>query len=228
MKKREILRIGDLSVDLDTRQVHRDGQEIQLGRLSFDLLEVLIREAPSALSSDEIVQRVWSGDIVSDETVKQRVSLLRRALGRAPSGEYVETLRGYGYRLGLPVEGTTESEPDVPLSQSGPGRLMRTIILILAIISLILLITVLATVVRQVKRLSDGGGSDPCAIISAPVSNDSVQEWAGDPDHGRCLSRFEEYEDAKPTVPVQRVSLDDQLRSGGIADLRQESHLDER
>ena len=81
----------------------RDGTELSLGKLSFDLLDALIRAAPTALSSDEIVARVWSGDAVSDENIKQRVSLLRRAL-------------------------------------------------VLAVISLLLLITVLAIAARQLKR----------------------------------------------------------------------------
>lgn len=176
MKKRAILQVGDLTVDLDTRQVTRNGEEIRLGRLSFDLLEALIRAAPAALSSDEIVQRVWSGDIVTDETVKQRVSLLRRALGQAPAGEYLETLRGFGYRLGVPVEGADDAEPSAPVPEVGPGRLMRTIILILAILSLILLITVLATAVRQVKRLSDGGEGSPAHPTTVVAGSEDFED----------------------------------------------------
>jgi len=158
---REIVQLGDLTVDLEARRVTRSGEELQLGRLSFDLFEALIRAAPAALSNDDIVQKVWSGDIVSDETVKQRVSLLRRALGQAPGREYVETLRGFGYRLGVSPEGAGNAEPVTAAPRSAPGRLARTIILILAILSLIMLIAVLATAVRQVKRFSDGGEGRP-------------------------------------------------------------------
>ena len=90
MKKREIIELGDLEVDLEARRVSRGGEEIQLGRLSFELLEALIRAAPAALSTEEIVQAVWAGDIVTDETVKQRVSLLRRALGQGNGRENLQ------------------------------------------------------------------------------------------------------------------------------------------
>lgn len=167
VKKREFIQLGDLAVDLDARRVTRSGEELQLGRLSFDLLEALIQAAPAALSSDDIVQRVWSGDIVSDETVKQRVSLLRRALGQEPGREYVVTLRGFGYRLGMSPEGVDIAEPVATASKPSPGRLARTLILILAILSLIMLIVVLATAVRQVKRMSGGGeGRPPHTLLS--------------------------------------------------------------
>lgn len=163
VKKREIIELGDLSVDLEARQVRRGDEEIQLGRLSFELLEALIRAAPAALSADEIVQTVWAGDIVSDETVKQRVSLLRRALGQGSGREYVETLRGYGYRLGMEIEGADTPEATVSRPDRGLGRVPRIIILTLVILSLLLLIVVLATAIRQVKRMSslEGAGPEP-------------------------------------------------------------------
>lgn len=171
VKEREILQLGDLTVDLEARRVARNGEEIQLGRLSFDLLEALIQASPAALSNDEIVQRVWSGDIVSDETVKQRVSLLRRALGQAPGRDYVVTLRGFGYRLGVPADGADRAEPVTAASNPVPGRIARAVILILVILSLILLIVVLATAVRQVKRMSGGreGLPEPSVTVLAPT-----------------------------------------------------------
>ncbi|MGB5658440.1 MAG: winged helix-turn-helix domain-containing protein [Thermoanaerobaculia bacterium] len=165
MKKRQILHFGDLTVDLEARQVTRSGEELQLGRLSFDLLAALIQAAPAALSSDDIVQRVWSGEIVSDETVKQRVSLLRRALGQAPGRDYVVTLRGFGYRLGMRPSGATSLESDTSAPDPVPGRLARNVILILVILSLVLLIAVLATAVRQVKRMSSGGEGRPTPYL---------------------------------------------------------------
>ena len=167
MKTRETLELGDLTVDLGARQVRRQGEEIQLGRLSFDLLAALIRAAPAALSNEEIVDRVWSGDIVSDETVKQRVSLLRRALGQEPGKEYIETLRGFGYRLAVDLDSVDAPIAAASTSDRTPGRWARILILALVILSLILLITVLATAVRQVKRMSDGGGDRPVPAVSS-------------------------------------------------------------
>ena len=159
MKPHEIIALGDLEIDLGARRVTRDGRELELGRLSFDLLEALIAAAPAALSNDEIVARVWSGDAVTDENIKQRVSLLRRALGQRPGREYVQTLRGFGYRLAAepqvlaPAGGAAEAIPPPP---PRPERLARRLLLILAIVSLVLLITVLAIAARQLKRVKVG------------------------------------------------------------------------
>ena len=153
MKKRQIIVLGDLEVDLGARCVSRDGAEIALSRLSFDLLQALIEAAPVALSNDEIVARVWSAHAVSDENIKQRVSLLRRALGQSAELPYVETLRGFGYRLG--VEPRRRESPTAAAARAGAGseRLPRVLLLVLAIISFILLITVLAIAARQLKRM---------------------------------------------------------------------------
>jgi len=57
------------------------------------------------------------------------------------------------------------AEPVAVAPKPAPGRLARTIILILAILSLIMLIAVLATAVRQVKRMSDGGEGRPAYTL---------------------------------------------------------------
>lgn len=167
--------LGDLRVDLGARRVTREGVELNLGKLSFDLLEALVRAAPAALSNDEIVARVWSGDAVTDENIKQRVSLLRRALAGESDREYVETLRGFGYRLAdeprplsrdaAPAAGTA-GQP-VPARSE---RLARTLILILAIVSLLLLIAVLAIAVRQLKRTRVGALPDADPAQEAPIA----------------------------------------------------------
>ena len=168
MKKREIIELGDLEVDLEARRVSRGGEEIQLGRLSFELLEALIRAAPAALSTEEIVQAVWAGDIVTDETVKQRVSLLRRALGQGNGREYVATLRGHGYRLGIEIAETGSPRVGSSRSDGVRGRLPRILILGLVILSLLLLVTMLATAIRRVKRMSglESGGGEPRVELS--------------------------------------------------------------
>jgi DNA-binding winged helix-turn-helix (wHTH) protein/Tfp pilus assembly protein PilF len=97
--------IADLTVDFARRKVLRDdGTEIPLSALSFDTLKALIEAAPAVLSANELIDRAWRGTVVSDETVTQRIRLLRQALQddrRQP--RYIETLRNAGYRLIPPV-----------------------------------------------------------------------------------------------------------------------------
>jgi len=77
---RERYRVGDLSVDVGAATVERDGEPLKLPGLSFDLLVALARHAPDVVDHDTLADEVWSQVVVSDETIMQRVTLLRRAL----------------------------------------------------------------------------------------------------------------------------------------------------
>ena len=95
-----VYRVGDLTVDVGRASVVRDGRDVALPRLSFDLLLALIDAAPRVVSHDELMSRVWPGLVVGPETVSQRVKLLRDSLdddSKAP--RYIVGVRGRGYRL---------------------------------------------------------------------------------------------------------------------------------
>ena len=93
-------RVGDLVLDVGRAQVLRDGSEVPLPKLSFDLLLALAESAPRVVSLDDLMTRVWQGVIVSPETISQRAKLLRDSLGDDPrQPRYVASVRGRGYRL---------------------------------------------------------------------------------------------------------------------------------
>ncbi len=92
--------VGDLTVDAGMHRVAIDRREIKLPKLSFQLLMALVHAAPDMLTTDRIIEIVWSGRVVSNETVTQRVKLLRQAIGDdATSPKYIGVVRGEGYRL---------------------------------------------------------------------------------------------------------------------------------
>ena len=101
----------DLEVDLVRQTVKREGDAIELPDLSFRLLAALIRCAPEMIGKDALVREVWGEVVVSDETLSQRVRLLRQALdedGQDP--RYMTSVRGRGYRLICPVEPLATAE----------------------------------------------------------------------------------------------------------------------
>jgi len=113
--------VGDLQVNVVEQRVFREGVEIALPRLSFELLLALVEAAPALVTTEQLLDRVWPGLVVNPETVAQRVKLLRTALGddaRAP--RYLQVLRGRGYRLAAPVTRLEDTE-DSPalLPESG-------------------------------------------------------------------------------------------------------------
>lgn len=99
-----VFRVGDLAVDLGVVRVERDGVEIPLPKLSFDLLVAFVAIGDRVATLDELMTLVWPGLVVSPETVSQRVKLLRDALGDDPRHpRYIAGVRGRGYRLIVPV-----------------------------------------------------------------------------------------------------------------------------
>jgi len=99
------LRILDIEIDVASGTVWRDGEVIDLADLSYRLLLTLATRAPAMVSKDELIAEVWGGVVVSDETLMQRVRLLRQALGDdSQNPRYIAAVRGRGYRLSAPVE----------------------------------------------------------------------------------------------------------------------------
>ncbi|MGB5688438.1 MAG: winged helix-turn-helix domain-containing protein [Woeseiaceae bacterium] len=90
----------DLLVDMDRGTVSRGKQPIDLPELSYRLFAVLVGHAPHAVSKDDLIREVWGNVVVGDETLAQRVRLLRQALGEdSQAPRYIESVRGRGYRL---------------------------------------------------------------------------------------------------------------------------------
>jgi len=120
-------RIDDLLIDSGTQRVFRDGAEIALPKLSFDLLMALTRAAPNTVSQEELIRQVWIGLVVSPETVTQRVKLLRDALSDdSQSPRYVGLVRGRGYRL-LPTPVSVATAPEKVLKAAAGPRPSRRI-----------------------------------------------------------------------------------------------------
>ncbi len=93
-------RVLDLDIDLDRETVFRGKQAIDLPELSFRLLAVLVSHAPDKVSKDDLIRLVWDDVIVGDETLAQRVRLLRQALDEdSQDPRYFASVRGRGYRL---------------------------------------------------------------------------------------------------------------------------------
>ena len=92
--------LQDLLIDTGMRNVSRNGSPVKLPDLSFELLVELIKAAPAARSAAQLTTSVWGAAHVSNETIAQRVTLLRKALGDDPkTPRYIRTVRGKGYAI---------------------------------------------------------------------------------------------------------------------------------
>ena len=91
--------VGDLTMDEDSHEVSRDGQEIRLTATEFELLRYFMRNPKRVLSKAQILDRVWQYDFGGQPNIVELyVSYIRRKVdaGRVPM---IHTLRGVGYVL---------------------------------------------------------------------------------------------------------------------------------
>jgi two-component system OmpR family response regulator len=94
------LTVGDLSVNLLTREVERNGRRIHLQPLEFSLLEYLMRNAGRIVSKTMIMEHVWDYNFdPQTNVVEARISRLRDKIDRGFELKLVHTVRGVGYVL---------------------------------------------------------------------------------------------------------------------------------
>ena len=93
--------VGGLRLDRARRSVTRDGEELDLTRREFELLELLMREAGSVVSRERLIDEVWDVNwFGSTKTLDVHVSSLRRKLGEdSATPRYIHTVRGVGFRF---------------------------------------------------------------------------------------------------------------------------------
>lgn len=117
------LQLLDLSIDLQRQRVEREGVALDVSGLSFRLFACLLSHGDRVLGFDQLASGVWAPAVVSEETITQRIKLLRQALGddsRAP--RYIRSVRGQGYQLCAPPQPLADAEP---AQQAVPPRRAR-------------------------------------------------------------------------------------------------------
>jgi DNA-binding response OmpR family regulator len=97
----ETLRIGDISIEVNARQVRVGVDSVELTGIEFDILMALARRPGRVVPRDTLLSDAGRGDVsVGDRTVDVHVSHLRRKLGDDPrSPRLIKTVRGVGYVL---------------------------------------------------------------------------------------------------------------------------------
>ena len=98
-----VFQLHDLSIDFSARTIHRANTELALRPKEFDLLAALVRHRGRVVSRDELLREVWGySSGTESRTVETHLAALRQRLGDGvQSSQYVVTVRGAGYRLGI-------------------------------------------------------------------------------------------------------------------------------
>ncbi len=97
----EELTARDVRMDLAAHRAFQGERELHLTAKEFELLRVLVRDAGSVVSREQLMREVWDSDPTgSTKTLDMHVSWLRRKLGDdANDPRYISTVRGMGFRF---------------------------------------------------------------------------------------------------------------------------------
>src|SRR5215204_2440191 len=116
---RQLYEFGPFHLDTSERLLLRGGARVPLTEKAFDTLLALVRRGGRLASKEELMAEVWPDAFVEENNLDKSISAIRQALGEKPSApEYVETVRGRGYRFVAPV--SEVHEPAVPSAPAKP------------------------------------------------------------------------------------------------------------
>ena len=100
-----MLRAGPIRLDVESHRTSIDGEELALTPTEFRLLQALMERRGRTQSRKQLLEKAWSvesgvSDRIQTRTVDMHVRRLRAKLGDV--GEWIQTVRGFGYRLKVP------------------------------------------------------------------------------------------------------------------------------
>lgn len=97
-KRNGLTNMGELEIDYDRHAVALNGKPLELSPKEYELLLYMVENQGIALSRDQILNAVWDYNYYGDvRTVDTHIKKLRLKLGE--KGEYIQTIRGHGYRF---------------------------------------------------------------------------------------------------------------------------------
>lgn len=97
----KVLKSGDLTLDLEGCMVYEQGEDLHLGAVEYQLLLLLMENAGRIVRRERLLERLWDacGKYAEDNTLSVHMSRLRKKT----KAQYIETIRGFGYRFFKPV-----------------------------------------------------------------------------------------------------------------------------
>ncbi len=94
------LNYSDIEMDICTRRVRRNGEDIHLGPIEFSILHYLLQNPEQVFSRDELIKAAWPENVHVDlRTVDVHIGRLRRNLMAASNSNIIRTVRAAGYAL---------------------------------------------------------------------------------------------------------------------------------
>lgn len=94
----DLIKFGRFCIDLDSRNVSVDGQNIVLKAMEYKLLKYFVQNKKRVITKDEIFRNVWEDSITGDNTLNVHIRRLRKKIEENPNEpRYLKTVWGTGY-----------------------------------------------------------------------------------------------------------------------------------
>ena len=109
------LRFGDLTVNVDTRQLLRGDEVVALSPKAFQLVTLLVEKRPRAISKTELAEALWPNTYVAETNLASLIAEIRHAIrDSAQNPQFIRTIHRFGYAF----SGTAVEEGDPPSQQN--------------------------------------------------------------------------------------------------------------
>jgi TolB-like protein len=106
----QIFKFGNFYLNTQSRQVLKNGKPVVLTPKTFDVLQFLVENHGKIVSKDELLEKVWNGQIVEESNLAVQISKLRNLLTSDKTEPLIETVPGSGYRFVAIVQPTDLEE----------------------------------------------------------------------------------------------------------------------
>lgn len=100
--RENIIKVGDLVIDLEGYAVKKNGENLKLTATEFNILNLFITKPKQVYTKEQLYNLVWQAEYVQDmNVINVHIRRLREKIEEDPSNpKYIQTLWGIGYRLG--------------------------------------------------------------------------------------------------------------------------------
>lgn len=93
------LQVGDLHYNLDTFQVSRAGQPLQLNPIGHKLLAILMQKSPAVVRREQLEEALWGDNVPDSDSLRTHIHQLRQVIDKPFDNPLLHTVRGIGFRL---------------------------------------------------------------------------------------------------------------------------------
>ncbi len=132
-EQKKIYTFLDFEINPNLREVNRIQSPLKISKKGFDILLLLIEKQGSVVTKDEIINKVWPNQVVTDAALNKQITRLRNDLigHSSPDQSIIETVRGVGVKL-VPL---VQLKEDKPADNNAKVKLWLVLLLLISIVT---------------------------------------------------------------------------------------------